>query len=99
MLHPLPMENRLYLPCPPDRLLYFGIHMQIRDQPAPAIDPDDHNPRKRICLWKKTIVKTILCLDVILAFALTGRSLAQAQTCTATWTWNRRDGNWNNARK
>jgi hypothetical protein len=32
-----------------------------------------------------------------LAFAATVGNLAQAQTCTATWTGNANDGNWNNA--
>ena len=41
-------------------------------------------------------VKTLLCAGALLAVAITGGNLAQAQTCTATWTGNANDGNWNN---
>ena len=42
-------------------------------------------------------VKTLLRAGALLAVAVTG-NLAQGQTCTATWTGNAGDGNWNNAR-
>ena len=41
--------------------------------------------------------KTLLWAGALLAFAVTGANLAQAQTCTATWTGNASDGNWSNA--
>ena len=43
-------------------------------------------------------VKTLLCAGALLAIAVTAGNLAQAQTCTATWTGNASDGNWSNAR-
>lgn len=42
-------------------------------------------------------VKTLLCASVLLAVAVTGCNLAQAQTCSATWTGNANDGKWTNA--
>ena len=44
-------------------------------------------------------VKTLLRAGALLAVAVTGGNLAQAQTCTATWTGNAGDGNWNHARR
>ncbi|HTD54162.1 MAG TPA: hypothetical protein VK670_02185 [Silvibacterium sp.] len=46
---------------------------------------------------KKTYnVKTLLCAGVLLALAVTWCNLAQAQSCTATWTGNANDGVWTN---
>jgi hypothetical protein len=42
-------------------------------------------------------LKTLLRAGALLAVAVSGCSLAQARTCTATWTGNAGDGNWNNA--
>jgi hypothetical protein len=43
-------------------------------------------------------VKRLLRAGALLAIVVTGGNLAQAQTCTATWTGNAGDGNWSNAR-
>lgn len=42
-------------------------------------------------------VKTLLCAVALLAAAVSGGNLAQAQTCTATWTGNAGDGKWTDA--
>src|SRR5579863_2728592 len=39
-------------------------------------------------------VKAVLCAVTLLAFAVTGRNLVHAQTCTATWTGNAGNGSW-----
>jgi fibronectin-binding autotransporter adhesin len=44
---------------------------------------------------KKThTVKALVCAGVLLAAAFTSGNLAQAQTCTATWTGNAGNGSW-----
>jgi hypothetical protein len=42
-------------------------------------------------------VKTLLRAGALLAVAVTGGNLAQAQTCTATWTGNAGNGSWSTA--
>jgi hypothetical protein len=42
-------------------------------------------------------VKTLLLAGALLAVAVTGGNLAQAQSCSATWTGNANDGRWSNA--
>ena len=42
-------------------------------------------------------VKTVLRAGALLAVAVTGGNLAQAQTCSATWTGNAGDGKWSTA--
>jgi hypothetical protein len=42
-------------------------------------------------------VKTLLLTGALLAVAVTGGNLAQAQTCNATWTGNAGDGKWTTA--
>jgi hypothetical protein len=42
-------------------------------------------------------VKTLLLAGVLLAIAVTGGNLAQAQTCSATWTGNAGNGSWSTA--
>ena len=42
-------------------------------------------------------VKTLLRAGALLAVATTGGILAQAQTCSATWTGNAGNGSWSTA--
>jgi hypothetical protein len=46
---------------------------------------------------KAHIVKTLLRAGALLAVAVTGSNLAQAQSCSATWTGNAGDGKWSTA--
>ncbi len=46
---------------------------------------------------KRHNVKTLCLAGTLLAVAVTGNQLAQAQTCTATWTGNAGNGSWSTA--
>jgi hypothetical protein len=46
---------------------------------------------------KKHNLKTLFSASALLAAAVTGGDLAQAQTCTATWTGNAGNGSWSTA--
>ena len=43
-------------------------------------------------------VRTFLRAGVLLAVAVIGSNLAQAQTCSVTWTGNAGNGSWSTAR-
>jgi hypothetical protein len=44
-----------------------------------------------------TVKTTLLAAGALLAIAVTGGNLAQAQTCSATWTGNEGNGSWSTA--